>query len=118
MLKKIFEYSFKRRPQFKDILLEINSDFGDGRYHKIRICQIGSYSSRSINDPKFINPTGDLADVIEKLKNLADYSLVCKFAGDKKYKINYLTSHKSPFVQELKGIEDVLGFTHEFKFYI
>lgn len=118
VLKKIFEDWFKKRPQFKDILVEINSDFGDGRYHKIRICQIGSYISRSINDPKFINPTGDLADVIEKLKNLADYSLICKFAGDKEYRINYLTSHKSPFVEELKGNEEVLGFTHEFKFYI
>jgi hypothetical protein len=118
VLKKIFEDWFKKRPQFKDVLVERNSDFGDGQYHKIKICQIGSYISRSINDPKFINPTGDLADVIEKLKNLADYSLISKFAGDKAYRINYLTTHKSPFVEELKGNEEVLGFTHEFKFYI
>lgn len=110
---------FKTRPEYPEITIEKESHFENKGYHLIRITQKNSFVTREINDPKFKTPTGNLHSIIKNLNNLADYSLLSKFADGKFYRINYLTSNKQPFIKELESPEsENVGFTHEFKFYL
>jgi hypothetical protein len=116
-IKILFGDLFKTRPEFPQILIEKHSNFENGGYHLIRITQIDSFVTREIDDPKFKNPTGNLHSIILNVKNLADYSVISRFADGKNYRINYLTSTRDEFTQ-LETSNEVFGFTHEFKFYL
>jgi hypothetical protein len=109
---------FKNKPEFPQIIIEKHSNFKNHGYHLIRITQKNSFVTREINDPKFQNPTGNLHSIINNLKNLADYSIISKFADGKSYRINYLTSNGNEFIEKLENSNEVTGFTHEFKFYL
>jgi RNA-directed DNA polymerase len=102
--------------QFSRIQIERESNLGKGAYHLVRITQLDSFIGRSINDPKLINPTGDLYKVIENLRSLADYSIISRFSKGECYRLNYLTSEKKPFFEEVEY--SASGFTHEMKFYL
>jgi hypothetical protein len=115
---KIFEM-FKGKPQHPVISIEKISSFENRGFHLFRITQVDSFVTRSINDPKITNPTGNLNTIIKQLKNLADYSIVSRFQDGNTYRINYLSSlTKSRFIEKLPGNETVLGMTHELKFYL
>jgi RNA-directed DNA polymerase len=115
---KIFEM-FKGKPHFPNILLEKISSFENGGYHLFRITQIDSFVTRSIDDPKITNPTGNLNTIIKQLENLSDYSIVSRFQDGNTYRINYLSSsNTSDFIEKLPENETVLGWTHELKFYL
>lgn len=109
---------FKTKPEFSQIIIEKISHFEKGGFHIIKITQKDSFVTRDVKDPKFENPTGNLYSIINNLKNLADYSIVSRFADGKNYRINYLTSLETKFVENITPDEEVLGFTHEFKFYL
>jgi hypothetical protein len=117
-IRILFGDLFKTKPEFPLIIIEKQSNFENEGYHLIRITQKNSFVTRKIDDPKFANPTGNLHSIIENLKNLADYSIISRFADGKNYRINYLTSTENKFIQELEICDEVLGFTHEFKFYL
>jgi len=115
---KIFEM-FKGKPHYPVISVEKNTSFENRGYHLFRITQIDSFVTRSIDDPKITNPTGNLYTIIEQLKNLSDYSIVSRFQDGNTYRINYLSSsNKSEFIVKLQDGETALGFTHELKFYL
>jgi RNA-directed DNA polymerase len=115
---KIFEM-FKGKPHYPVISIEKISSFENRGFHLFRITQIDSFVTRSIDDPKITNPTGNLNTIIEQLKNLSDYSIVSRFQDGKAYRINYLsTSDTSGFIEKLPDDEIVLGMTHELKFYL
>ena len=115
---KIFEM-FKGKPHYPVISIEKNSSFENSGYHLFRITQIDSFVTRSIDDPKIKNPTGNLYTIIEQLKNLSDYSIVSRFQDGNAYRINYLSSSStSEFIVKLAEDETVLGMTHELKFYL
>ena len=109
---------FKTKPEFPQIVIEKESHFEKGGYHLIRITQKNSFITREIDDPKFKIPTGNLHSIIKNLQNLADYSVVSRFADGNNYRINYLTSTETKFTMPVPTNEEVLGFTHEFKFYL
>lgn len=114
----IFRDMFKGKKEFPDVIIEKTSNFENGGYHLIKITQKGSFITRAVDDPKLTSPSGNLNSIIETLKNLADYSIVSRFGDGRNYRINYLTSTKTTFVDILSENENVLGFTHEFKFYL
>jgi hypothetical protein len=115
---KIFEM-FKGKPHYPVISVEKNTSFENRGYHLFRITQIDSFVTRSINDPKITNPTGNLNTIIEQLKNLSDYSIVSRFQDGNTYRINYLSSSTtSEFIVKLPDDETALGITHELKFYL
>lgn len=116
--RDIFRDMFKGKREFPDVIIEKTSNFENGGYHLIKITQKGSFITRAVDDPKLTSPSGNLNSIIENLKNLADYSIVSRFGDGKNYRINYLTSTKTTFVDTLSENENVLGFTHEFKFYL
>ena len=110
---------FKGKPHYPVISIEKNSSFENSGYHLFRITQIDSFVTRSIDDPKIKNPTGNLYTIIEQLKNLSDYSIVSRFQDGNAYRINYLSSSStSEFIVKLAEDETVLGMTHELKFYL
>jgi hypothetical protein len=118
-MKILFGDMFKTKPEFPQIIIDKHSFFEKGGYHLIRITQENSFVTREINDPKFKTPTGNLHTIIKDLYNLADYSIISRFADGKYYRINYLISCEKPFIEELEiPISKHLGFTHEFKFYL
>ncbi len=117
-LRILFGEMFKVKPGFPEIIVERLSNFENKGYHLFRITQKDSYVTREIGDPKFTNPTGNLYSIISNLKNLADYSVVSRFADGKNYRINYLNSRGNIFIEQLSDNHEVLGFTHEFKFYL
>ena len=118
-LRKIFLDSFKRRPMYQCILIEKESVFENKGYHIIRFIQKDSQCSRSVDDPKIKNPTGDFIDIISKLENLADYSIESLFGDGKSYRVNYLTSNPDEGQKiEIPEGTTLKGFTHEFKFYL
>ncbi len=117
-LRILFGEMFKVKPGFPEIIVERQSNFENKGYHLFRITQKDSYVTREIGDPKFTNPTGNLNSIISNLKNLADYSVVSRFADGKNYRINYLNSIGNIFIEQLSDNHEVLGFTHEFKFYL
>lgn len=115
---KIFEM-FKGKPHYPVISVEKNTSFENRGYHLFRITQIDSFVTRSIDDPKITNPTGNLNTIIEQLKNLSDYSIVSRFQDGNTYRINYLSSSTtSEFIVKLPDNETALGITHELKFYL
>ena len=115
---KIFEM-FKGKPHYPVISVEKNTSFENSGYHLFRITQIDSFVTRSIDDPKITNPTGNLNTIIEQLKNLSDYSIVSRFQDGNTYRINYLSSSTtSEFIVKLPDNETALGITHELKFYL
>jgi hypothetical protein len=117
VIKKIFSKSFKNRQGFPEIIIDKTSNFENGGYHIIKITQKDSYSKRQIKDGKFWNPNGELFDIINSLKNIADYSIESKF-GDYNYsRLNYLSSSKVSFVEEINDSPPI-GFSHVFKFYL
>lgn len=119
VIKILFGDMFKTKPEFPQVVIEKQSFFIEGGYHLIRITQENSFVTRDINDPKFKTPTGNLQTIIKNLYNLADYSIISRFADGKYYRINYLISCEKPFIEELETpISKHLGFTHEFKFYL
>ena len=117
-LRILFGDLFKTKPEFPQIVIEKESHFEKGGYHLIRITQKNSFITREIDDPKFKIPTGNLHSIIKNLQNLADYSVVSRFADGNNYRINYLTSTETKFTMPVPTNEEVLGFTHEFKFYL
>jgi len=118
-LKQIFEmFSQNDFRHFPNVVIERKSQFGDENFHLIKITQIGSNIGRSVDDPKIKAPTGNLASIIEKLKNLCDYSIVSRFADDKLYRINYLSSKFKEQVELVDNDFPNIGFTHELKFYL
>jgi hypothetical protein len=115
---KIFEM-FKGKPHYPVISVEKNSSFENRGYHLFTITQIDSFVTRSIDDPKITNPSGNLNTIIEQLKNLSDYSIVSRFQDGNTYRINYLSSSTtSEFIVKLPDDETALGITHELKFYL
>lgn len=115
---KIFEM-FKGKPHYPVISVEKNTSFENRGYHLFRITQIDSFVTRSIDDPKITNPSGNLNTIIEQLKNLSDYSIVSRFQDGNTYRINYLSSSTtSEFIVKLPENETALGITHELKFYL
>ena len=117
-MRILFSDLFKIKPEFPKIIIEKISNFENEGYHLIRITQKDSFVTREIDDPKFTNPTGNLYSMIKNLRNLADYSIISRFADGKSYKLNYLNSNNSLFIEELDLTIEVIGFTHEFKFYL
>lgn len=117
-LRILFRDMFKGKPEFSQVIIEKTSNFENGGYHLIKITQKDSYITRDINDPKLTSPTGNLFSIISNLKNLADYSIVSRFSDGKNYRLNYLASSKTEFVEILTPEVNVLGFTHELKFYL
>lgn len=117
VIRIIFGEMFKKRPEFPNILTERMSDFHMG-FHLIRITQKDSYVTREFSDNKISNPSGDLIKIIDSMRNLGDYSIMGRFGDGKNYRINYLTSSKMPFIENLSNSQKVEGFTHEFKFYL
>ena len=117
-IRIIFRDMFKGKPEFNEIIIERTSNFENGGYHLIRITQVGSFVTRFVNDPKLNNPTGNLGTILKHLKNLADYSIVSKFGNRRNYRLNYLASTKTKFLEILPTNENIVGFTHEFKFYL
>ena len=117
-LRVIFRDMFKGKPEFPDVIIEKTSNFENGGYHSIKITQKGSFITRAVDDPKLTSPSGNLNSIIKTLKNLADYSIVSRFGDGRNYRINYLTSTKTTFVDTLSENENVIGFTHELKFYL
>jgi len=117
-VEKIFEM-FKGNPHYPVISIEKITSFENKGYHLFKITQIGSFVTRSIDDPKFRNPSGNLNTIIEQLKNLCDYSIVSRFQDGNTYRFNYLSSSTtSEFPKKLPDNETALGFTHELKFYL
>lgn len=117
-IRMLFRDLFKTKPEFPEIIIMKQSHFENEGYHLIRITQKDSFVTREIDDPKFTRPTGNLHSIIMNLKNLADYSVISRFADGKNYRINYLTSSENLFIEKLEIQHEVLGFTHEFKFYL
>lgn len=117
-LQIVFRDMFKGKPEFPEVIIEKTSNFENGGYHSIKITQKGSFIKRAVDDIKLTSPSGNLHSIIKTLKNLADYSIVSKFGDGRNYRINYLASSKTTFVDTLPENENVLGFTHEFKFYL
>lgn len=114
IIEIIFLESFKPRPQFPNILVNLKKE---ENHYLLSITQEGSSSSRNIDDERFINPSGTIASICENMKNLADFSICATFNDGKLYRINYLVSNDVPLVEELTyNLYD--GFTYEFKFYI
>jgi hypothetical protein len=116
-LKKVFSKSFQPRKSFGEIIIDRTSNFKNGGYHLIKICQKDSFSKRHPEDGKILNPSGELFDIINSLRNLADYSIESKFGDEKYYRINFLSSTEVSFVEEIINNEPK-GFTHVFKFYL
>ena len=115
---KIFEM-FKSKPHYPIISIEKISSFENRGFHLFNFTQMDSFVTRSINDPKIINPSGSLGTIITQLKNLADYSIVSRFQDGNAYRINYLSSTTtSEFIVKLPDDEIVMGMTHELKFYL
>ena len=117
-LRIIFLDMFKEKPEFPEVIIEKASNFENGGYHSIKITQKGSFITRAVDDPKLSSPSGNLHSIIKTLKNLADYSIVSRFGDGRNYRLNYLASNRTTFVDTLPENENVLGFTHEFKFYL
>lgn len=117
-IRILFRDLFKTKPEFNKITIEKHSNFKNGGYHLFKITQKNSFVTREINDPKLTNPTGNLYSIIKNLKNLADYSIISKFADGKIYRITYLSSDKVNHIEDVTKKENVYGFTHEFKFYL
>jgi hypothetical protein len=115
--KIIFRDMFKPRPEYNEIKIERISNF-KYRYHIIKITQLNSFVTRSVEDIKFTEPTGNLDEIIKLLRNICDYSIISKFSDGKKYRLNYLSSASGIFKDLLDDDYDVNGFTHEFKFYL
>ncbi|SDZ92917.1 hypothetical protein [Bizionia paragorgiae] len=116
---KIVFGSFKKRPQFPNIICRIDENFEEN-YVELSITQLESKCTRSINDPKILKPKGgDLSTIIENLKNLADFSVIGEFKDEQVYRVNYLTSNRE-FKHLDKKDENYLcdGFTYLLKFYL
>jgi len=117
-LRIIFRDMFKGKPEFPEVIIEKTSNFKNGGYHSIKITQKGSFITRAVNDTKLTSPSGNLHSILKTLKNLADYSIVSRFGDGRNYRLNYLASTKTTFVDILPENENVQGLTHEFKFYL
>jgi len=117
-LSIIFRDMFKGKPEFPEVIIEKTSNFESGGYHSIKITQKDSFITRAVHDTKLTSPTGNLHSIIKTLKNLADYSIVSRFGDGSNYRINYLAATKKSFLDSLPENENVIGFTHEFKFYL
>ncbi|MFN4915307.1 MAG: hypothetical protein ACK5FT_08305 [Sphingomonadales bacterium] len=113
----IFRDMFKKKPEYNKVKIERISNFKE-RYHMIKITQVNSFVTRSVEDIKFTEPTGDLAEIIKLLYNICDYSLVSRFDDGNYYRLNYLSSDKKDFKELLHEELNVVGFTHEFRFYL
>lgn len=118
VLSIIFRDMFKGKPEFPEVIIDKASNFENGGYHSIKITQRNSFITRSVHDTKLTNPTGNLHSIIKTLKNLADYSIESRFPDGSNYRLNYLSSTKKSFLETLPENENVLGFTHELKFYL
>ena len=106
------------RPQYPKILVIVEPYF-ESKYILLKIIQKESECQRDIDDPKICKPSGgDLATIINKVNNLADFSIVSNFYKNKKtFRINYITSFENvPHIEELN--HSCEGFTYEFKFFI
>ena len=115
-IEKIFLESFKVRPEFPDIKVEIEKI---ENYFLLTITQLDSKVERNIDDPKIIKPTGGtLKGIIDNMKNLADFSIMSKFSDENIYRINYLVSDKNKKLLEKLNQDIYSGFTYEFKFYL
>lgn len=118
VLKIIFK-SFKKRPEFPNIICNVDKNF-EKNYVELSICQKDSICNRSIKDPKIISPSGgDFSTIIEGLENLADFSVIGKFADSNVYRINYLTSNDNVVnIQKKEENDSCKGFTYLLKFYL
>ncbi|MCB9251738.1 MAG: RNA-directed DNA polymerase [Flavobacteriales bacterium] len=117
-LRTVFRDMYKVKPQFPTIIIEKISSFNERGYHLIKVTQKDSFITRDVNDPKLTSPSGNLFSIIRNLKNLSDYSIVSRFRDGRNYRLNYLTSTKTDFIETLTQDENTLGFSHEFKFYL
>ncbi len=117
-IKRIFEMFVNGEyKNYNKIIIERSSNLTGQSFHLIKITQLNSFIKRSGDDPKIKEPTGDLGNIIELLKNLADYSIVSKFNNKDCYRINYLSADQKDQIEKI-DCNEINGFTHEIKFYL
>jgi ankyrin repeat protein len=111
-LDKIFAEIGKRK---EFLNLEINSIELDDRSIEIAITQIDSTSNRSENELlERAKQSGDLADIVEILKNLCDYSIESSHENTH-FRVNFLHSNNVRGIEILS--EKPKGFSHILRFY-
>lgn len=89
-IEKIFLESFKPRPQYPKIKVQLKKF---DNFYLLSITQLESIVYRDTSDPRIINPTGGtFKDIIKNMKNLADFSIAFRKSDGKFYRINYLVS--------------------------
>jgi len=113
-LHRIFD-NIKDRNKYKNFEVDVISTDNESSL-TLRIVHINSYSKHTSfkKEKKFENATGDLGSIVEKMENLADFSIESIFKEGPK-RLNYLTSNKETLF--IEDIETCRGFTHNLKFY-
>lgn len=92
---------------------KIRIEYIGQRTNKLRIIHIDSYSSRNLEEIDIT--TGDFQDIYKSFFQICDWSIIAKNSNKDYNKINFL-SEKLPGKEKINE-EDILGFTHELKFY-
>lgn len=112
---KIIFNLFKNNSNFNNIQLKRTSNYENlPYYHLITITQSDLFVNSSPEKLELEN----LNLIINKLNNLCDYSIVSKFDNGEYYRINYLSLENKPKIEKIDFNNEIIGFTHELKFYL